>query len=488
MKYIRREDKIAVLNPDPAERRRLEKSGIRTVQDLLDAPAEALEKLKDIRIRRKLLRMGRGNFILENWGSEIPCRRGNLCWELKSGGELVIWGTGKMADFSDILPPPWKDCLENIRTLRVCQGVENLGGQAFAGAVNLETVVLPKSVAHLGFRCFENCAALTKVDTSRKLVSWRDSGDGEVMAVGKDAFSEAGWTPEYRKGLLIQDGVLLEWYEDGDSLVIPEGVREIAPMALEGKALERVELPQSLRRIGQCAFRGNRLRKVELPKGLEYVGEWAFSDNPELGRVVLPGGRGLEIRRTAFADTPVADDWRADGKWLPIHELAQIEEPGIPGYRRLIYRERCPGMGVNRSGLRKELTGLIENGYMVLRIRTDEERKMVEFVQGFVKHPDLGYLTSLMFPCSEEDGSAGIWSDSITYLGSEDIRTLDMTGLRQRKRDRQYRWYCAPFRPSGQDDMPFELFLDWKKQHPEYGLYSQEESIKLQECRMVIPN
>lgn len=489
MEYIRREDKIAVLNPEPAECRKLKKLGIQTVQELLDAPAEALEKLKDIRTRRKLLRMGRGNFILENWDSEIPCRRGNLRWELKSGGELVISGAGKMSDFSDVLLPPWKDCLDQIRMLRLCEGVENVGGRAFSGAVNLAHVILPESVAYLGFRAFEGCAALKRVDSPRTLVSWRDPGAGKVLPVGKDAFAGALWTPQFPKGLLIREGVLLEWYGDGDSLEIPEGVREIGPMALEGKSLERVVLPQSLRRIHACAFRGNALRELSIPKGVEEIGPWAFSGNPDLNRVVLPAGRGLTVDSTAFTQTPVAGDWRPVGKWRPLQELEQVEEPEIPGYRRLIFRNRTPAMGVRRSNLRTELTRLLKNEHMVLRICVDADKKTVEYVQGFVKHPKLDYLTVLMYPCTgQKDGSVDIWSDSITYLDEDDISTLDMTGLRQRKQDGKYQWYCAPFRPLGQYDMPYELLRDWKRQHPEYRLYSQDENRELQKYRILVPN
>ena len=82
-------------------------------------------------------------------------------------------------------------------------------------------------------------------------------------------------------------------YQEGiQSVVIPEGVREIEIGAFEGcSALQRVVIPESVTEIGEGAFRDcGSLQSVEIPAGVRELEHEVFSNCSSLGSIVLHQG------------------------------------------------------------------------------------------------------------------------------------------------------------------------------------------------------
>ncbi len=100
------------------------------------------------------------------------------------------------------------------------------------------------------------------------------SAENAVPAVRNQAYTNL------EDALMITDGGLTGYTGPATaSLVIPEGVTEIADYALSGlETLNQVTLPSTLRIIGESAFEGASLDDVKLPEGLETIGENAFND------------------------------------------------------------------------------------------------------------------------------------------------------------------------------------------------------------------
>lgn len=71
------------------------------------------------------------------------------------------------------------------------------------------------------------------------------------------------------------------------SVIIPEGVQEIAEKAFYRSGVRSVLLPGTLKRIGKNAFTGTPLERVEIPDSVTDIGEGAFSGAARLKSVKL---------------------------------------------------------------------------------------------------------------------------------------------------------------------------------------------------------
>ena len=134
----------------------------------------------------------------------------NLTWTLYSDGELVIDGTGEMADYTRYTVP-WISYRYNIQTVTVKNGVTRIGHNAFASSANLTVVKIPSSVSSIGDESFWNCYNLTSITV--------DAGNSTYSSMSGVLFNKEGTRlitcPEGKSG----------------TYSVPSGVTEIAPDA-----------------------------------------------------------------------------------------------------------------------------------------------------------------------------------------------------------------------------------------------------------------
>lgn len=287
-------------------------------------------------------------------------RKGELTWTLTKDGCLIVGGSGRMRDFSDTNPAPWAQEAECIRRVSIEAGVENIGGRAFVGCGNLKIVELGPDVRRVGWHAFYGCGCLSDVISCRQLQHWRlpESGEDSVVLVGHRAFCGTPWQQQ-GTDFVIHEDVLLEYLGTEQAVTVPDGVREIAPMAFEKKRLKEVTLPESLEVIGTCAFAGNGLKELELPVGLKTVDPFAFFGNPALNRV-WKENRLTEIHPKAFQGTPLYDmQEHTYGQWL-------IAQPGEDAERFTeVARKRWTASQLRR---------LMKAGAVVLQLCPDPEK------------------------------------------------------------------------------------------------------------------
>ena len=243
-------------------------------------------------------------------------RKGELKWTL-SKGCLVIGGEGVMRDFTEKEPAPWMEKREQIRQLTVEAGVENIGGRAFIGCEALVSVTFGPDVRRIGWHAFRDCTRLEQVNTGRKLQHWRLPAPQEpVTLVGHRAFFGTPWQARQAGGLLIHEDTVLDYFGGEECVVIPKGIRHIAPMAFERLPIKSVTFPTSLETVGACAFYDADLEKVLLSRKLRLVENFAFGGNSRLEQVWL-GNRKAQIHPKAFAGTPVEEiEASRYGPWL----------------------------------------------------------------------------------------------------------------------------------------------------------------------------
>ena len=134
--------------------------------------------------------------------------------------------------------------------------VTGIGDKAFKDNKELKTVTIPGNVATIGKSAFENCTALTKVLTTKGLIT-----------IGDKAF----------KGCT-----------NLTSFSCPETVRTIGNSAFEGcKKLTKVTLNNGLLKIGKRAFYKTALKKVAIPKSVIQIGNEAFANCYKLKTVTF---------------------------------------------------------------------------------------------------------------------------------------------------------------------------------------------------------
>lgn len=167
----------------------------------------------------------------------------NVNWKLTTDGQLIISGSGAMYDYGigmlgDTERAPWIDTQSKhpVKNLVVCEGVTHIGGYAFMGCTELESVEIADSVTSIGSAAFSSCESLISV-----------SGGKEVSYIGTMAFTNC-------------------------------------------KALPAIELSNKLEGIEFSTFSGcESLQFIALPSSIEYIGMNAFKNCKKLTDVVIPG-------------------------------------------------------------------------------------------------------------------------------------------------------------------------------------------------------
>ena len=182
---------------------------------------------------------------------------GELNWTLgKTGGALVISGSGAMDDFASA--DAWLAYREDIQSVVIESGVTSVGSYAFNRCKGLTSVSIPDSVTEVGEYAFHGCAGLTDVIFGGTQEQWSAVSIGASNAPLTDAAIRFG--------------------------VIPDCV-----------------LPAFLTEIGEEAFSGAAFRYVKLPETTTVIGRLAFAECPNLRYIYIPAAT-TDIDRYAFVD------------------------------------------------------------------------------------------------------------------------------------------------------------------------------------------
>ena len=165
---------------------------------------------------------------------------------------------------------------DSLKKIYMTDGVEKIGDSAFTGCKSLESIFIPKTVRAIGNGVFTGCNNLSDIQISKdnRIFSEKNNciinNDTKTLiyAINKD-FS-------------IPDDILCI-AEDAfygceiDSLVIPEGVKEIEERAFTYSKFAEIKLPDTLKIIGNYAFENcSKLKSVYIPKSVNYIGNNIF--------------------------------------------------------------------------------------------------------------------------------------------------------------------------------------------------------------------
>ncbi len=179
-----------------------------------------------------------------------------LQWSLKQDGAMTISGTGRMTEFLGI-DPPWLALADQITSVKIEEGVEYIGREAFSGCTALSEVTVADSVQCIGIHAFDNTA-------------WLNNQPDGVVYIGKVVYTYKGTCPQ--------------------TVTLADDTIGIAGMAFDSvQTLEQINFPSSLREIGAWAFRDcTSLMEIDLNKGLTIIGQNAFAGCDSLKEIIIP--------------------------------------------------------------------------------------------------------------------------------------------------------------------------------------------------------
>ncbi len=247
----------------------------------------------------------------------------NCQWSLDNG-VLTISGTGSMADFnpSDVnhsngSESPWDQYYEEIHTVNVEYGIENLGERAFKSLENLQNINIPNS----------------------------------VEKISKHALS----------------------YTSLNSIDIPDSVNEIGSWAFEGCAsLTSVKIPDSVLSLGNGIFYlDTSLTSVELPALIESIGMSTFHTTESLESIVIPDGV-TNIGQSAFYNTNAVIYCQDTAQ----HVCRDLVNSATSGQNQLrVYSQQ--GEYYVLDGVKYKNLSNMQKGISVKRIYTIEEANKV---------------------------------------------------------------------------------------------------------------
>ena len=127
-------------------------------------------------------------FKVTDLGVDIPNEAEGTCgaealWELNlDTGELMIFGSGAMENYTSAEDTPWYEFRDSIRTVVIGDRITAIGDHAFDGCGKLTTVFVPTSVTSIGDHAFANCGALKTVNYVGEKAAWDniDAGTGNT--------------------------------------------------------------------------------------------------------------------------------------------------------------------------------------------------------------------------------------------------------------------------------------------------------------------
>ena len=156
---------------------------------------------------------------------------------------------------------------------------KSVGERAFYRCGSLREVCL-EQVESIGREAFRGCVSL------RWNACFAMSA-GILRRVGECAFEDTGLITRPGSDPVLYDNIVLSGAGCPGELILPEGVRGIAPYAFSGnEELTKVVLPESLDWIGEGAFWGcGGLREICFPESVCEIGDRAFEKCRTLSRI-----------------------------------------------------------------------------------------------------------------------------------------------------------------------------------------------------------
>ena len=180
----------------------------------------------------------------------------------------------------------------NLQSVAFNSGLTDVGEYAFSECPALSSAALPESLTSIGRGAFYNCASLSDVTVP-----------AGIGSVGGRAFYGTAWLNAKTESefVTVGDGILIAWNSGRKSVMLPNGVKQIAGAFSGNTTVETVILNKDLQSVGDMSFMGcSALKSVNIPAGVTDIGANAFYGCSNLQKLTL-GDKITSIGAEAFS-------------------------------------------------------------------------------------------------------------------------------------------------------------------------------------------
>ena len=198
-------------------------------------------------------------------------------------------------------------CFEDSTALRsvvLPEGLLSIKQYAFKGCTSLTELSIPDSVTEIRDFAFEGCAALALDALPASLTLLGEGAfkecasitvsaiPGGVTAIPRDTFRECVSIPSMAVPDTVQSIGDAAFYRCAamTSVTLPAGLTELSISVLANcSSLTELELPEKLAHLRDFALAGTGLVTVRVPDTVVDLGMWVFRNSPRLAEVVFEG-------------------------------------------------------------------------------------------------------------------------------------------------------------------------------------------------------
>lgn len=249
-------------------------------------------------------------------------------WELDSEEVLTISGSGSMYNYSEA---PWYSNRNDIKHVKICDGVTSVGGSAFEKCTNLISIELPNSITSIGYSSFKSCSNLENITIPNSVTYINNDAfyncsslnsisiPEKTTSIGSATFFGCSNLKQIvvdknNTNYMSEEGVLfnkskseLHTYPSGkgdSTYTIPNGVTKISDYAFAGCGrLTDITFPNSITSIGYYSFYNcSRLTNLTIPNSVTKIAGYAFYGCNNLKSITLPFvGASRDANRTENA-------------------------------------------------------------------------------------------------------------------------------------------------------------------------------------------
>lgn len=185
-----------------------------------------------------------------------------------------------MPDYKCYAPAPWSWQSDEIKEVRINNGMTNIGNYAFYMLPTLTSIAIPESVTSIGEFAFYGCSDLTSITIPKSVTSIREY-----------AFRNSGLT-----SITIPESVtsIGDWafYDcfDLTSITIPNSVTSVG-YGILSDCFRLTSVTIGMKNIGDSfkfSLNSHRKTSVTLLDGVESLGQFAFYSCSSLNSITIP--------------------------------------------------------------------------------------------------------------------------------------------------------------------------------------------------------
>ena len=229
---------------------------------------------------------------------------GQFSWEFYESGELIISGEGEMPEFWEGCP--WETVKPYVKSAVVNEGITCIGWGSFSGCVNVEKIILPKSLQYVSDDSFLDCSGtlIIQSNIAKDYGSIQANFNKLILTKEVTEYNMGSISPELACIVVDKDNPVFSSEPHCNSVIekqsnklilgslntfIPSNVTSIGKGACQRINLTSINIPSNVTSIENYAFYDcNNLTTITIPESVTSIGNMAFAYSNNLTTINIP--------------------------------------------------------------------------------------------------------------------------------------------------------------------------------------------------------